>query len=75
MRADLPEQWALVQRCELDEYAVCLDGSKWHGWLFWRHPDGQWVSQRKCEQWEIMQAEDQRDLGIVHNANGEPHAE
>lgn len=27
---------------------VCLDG-KWRGWLFRKHPDGQWVSVRKLE--------------------------
>ncbi|MBN7804860.1 hypothetical protein JZX86_05715 [Agrobacterium rosae] len=28
---------------------VCLDG-KWKGWLFRKHPDGQWVSVRKLEE-------------------------
>jgi len=23
---------------------ICLDGSGWNGWLFAKHPDGQWVS-------------------------------
>jgi len=39
--------------------------SKFSGWLFFRHPDGHWVTERKLESWEIMQAEDQRDEGIV----------
>lgn len=46
-------------------YSACLDGGRFHGWLMWKHPDGQWVSKRKLEAWEIMQAEDQRDYGIV----------
>ncbi|QWY83221.1 hypothetical protein [Rhizobium phage RHph_X2_25] len=28
---------------------VCLDG-KWKGWLFRKHPDGQWVSVRKLDE-------------------------
>jgi len=47
------------------DFAVDLRSGKWHGWLFRRHPDGQWVSDRKLVAWEIMQAEDQRDQGIV----------
>lgn len=47
------------------ERVVCLDGSGWNGWLFERHPDGQLVSCQKLEAWEIMQAEDQIDSGIV----------
>lgn len=46
-------------------YSACLDGGRFHGWLMWKHPDGQWVSKRKLKAWEIMQAEDQRDYGIV----------
>lgn len=49
------------------EYVACLDGGEWHGWLFKRHPDGQLVSFKKLEEWEIMQAEDQRDYNIVIN--------
>jgi hypothetical protein len=30
------------------DFAVCI-GGRWDGWLFQRHPDGQWVSQRKLE--------------------------
>ena len=44
---------------------VCLDGGDWHGWLFVRHVDGAWVSFRKLETWEVMQAEDQLLEGIV----------
>ena len=36
-----------------------------NNWLYVRGPDGQWVTQRKLEGWEIMQAEDQRDEGVV----------
>jgi len=33
------------------EIAVCFNpGGRWHGWLFYRHPDGQLVSLRKLEQ-------------------------
>jgi hypothetical protein len=27
-------------------YGVCV-GGRWDGWLFWHHPDGQWVSKQK----------------------------
>jgi hypothetical protein len=59
----LPDGKILLQ--QNPDCAVDLSGGRWHGWLFVRHPDGHWVSQRKLEGWEIMQAEDQRDGGIV----------
>jgi len=36
-----------------------------NNWLYVKGGDGQWVTQRKLEPWEVMQAEDQRDGGIV----------
>jgi hypothetical protein len=27
-------------------YGICV-GGRWDGWLFWHHPDGQWVSKQK----------------------------
>jgi len=45
--------------------AVDLSGGRFHGRLFYQHTDGQYVTERKLEDWEIMQAEDQRDYGIV----------
>ena len=50
------------------DMAVDLSDGPFNGWLFWRHPDGQFVSKRKLEPWEIMQVEDQRDEGIVIDA-------
>lgn len=32
-----------------DGTAVCM-GGRWRGWLFRKHPDGQWVSMLKLEQ-------------------------
>lgn len=63
---DLPPGFVPLQR-EKGRlvYAACLDGGRFNGWLMWKHPDGQWVSKRKLVDWEIMQAEDQRDYGIV----------
>ena len=50
-------------------YAACMDSSASHyKWLMWRHPDGQWVSKRKLEDWEVMQVEDQEHYGIVQEA-------
>lgn len=47
-------------------YAACLDRNARHyKWLMWKHPDGQWVSKRKLEEWEVMQAEDQEHYGII----------
>lgn len=64
--SQVPEGFVLLQTEKGKPiYAACLDGGRFHGWLMWKHPDGQWVSKRKLEQWEIMQAEDQRDSGIV----------
>lgn len=31
--------------------AVCF-GGRWHGWLFWLHPNGNWVSARKLTETE-----------------------
>lgn len=33
---------------------VCLEG-KWKGWLFRKHPDGQWVSVRKLDEADPME--------------------
>jgi hypothetical protein len=50
-------------------YAACMDSEARHyKWLMWRHPDGQWVSKRKLEDWEVMQVEDQQHYGIVQKA-------
>ena len=48
------------------------------GWLMHKHPDGQWTTARKLEDWEVMQAEDQAHYGIVletEQAEQEPVAE
>lgn len=38
-------------------HAVMLDTKhKFYGWLFYQHPDGQWVSKRKLKDWELIQA-------------------
>ena len=50
-------------------YAACLDGGRYHGWLMWKHPDGQWATKRKMTSLEVMQAEDQDHYGIVQDAH------
>lgn len=66
MRNELENGLTLVQQTR--EYAVDLNTlSGWYGWLFVRGADGLWVSSRKLAGWEIMQAEDQRDAGIVQH--------
>jgi hypothetical protein len=68
--SEVPDGYVLLQRHNgKAAYAACLDGSRYHGWLFGKGADGQWVTQRKLEAWEVMQVEDQRDDGIVHETN------
>ncbi len=38
------------QLFELPDGNAIAFGGRWHGWMFTKHPDGQWVSIRKCEQ-------------------------
>ncbi|WP_043636012.1 hypothetical protein [Chromobacterium haemolyticum] len=52
--AAVPEGFVLVQRSP--GKAVCLDGGRFHGWLMYRHPDGQFVSERKLQPWEVKEA-------------------
>lgn len=53
------------------KWGVLLNArSRSNGWLFFRHPDGQWVIERRCEPWELMQVEDQRDMDIVIDLSG-----
>ena len=69
---ELPKGFVPLQR-ENGElvYAACLDGGRYHGWLMWKHPDGQWVTKRKMTSLEVMQAEDQAHYGIVQEARKE----
>ena len=68
MSNELPNGMTLLQKNP--DFAVDLRGGKTHGWLFSKGASGQWVTSRKLENWEIMQAEDQRDEGIViHSPN------
>jgi hypothetical protein len=40
--------------------------SQWFGWLFYRHPDGQWVSLRKLDSREIEEAYEQSaDMNVL----------
>ena len=64
----LPNGMVLLQTNP--DYAADLQGGKWHGWLFYKHPNGQWVSERKLSSWEVLQAEDQRDQNIVIQSPG-----
>jgi hypothetical protein len=59
----LPDEFVLLQRNP--NCAVDLSGGKWHGWLFIQEDDLEWARKRRLLGWEIMQAEDQRDEGIV----------
>jgi hypothetical protein len=42
-----------------DRAADLQEGSQFYGWLFWHHPDGQWVSERKLTPRELTDAFDQ----------------
>lgn len=71
---DLEEGMVPLQKDETGSvvYAACMNPKMRHyQWLMWRHPDGQWVSKRKLESWEIMQVEDQEHYGIVQGPAGE----
>jgi hypothetical protein len=54
---------------------ICLDGSNWHGWLFAKHPDGQWVSLCKIAHIDALQTKNSgmwegiinRDVEITDN--------
>jgi septal ring factor EnvC (AmiA/AmiB activator) len=60
---------------------ICLDGSSWHGWIFAKHPDGQWVSLCKIDMWQALtsteaelQAEREK-VKYYHDKNQEKCAE
>ena len=67
---EVPKGFVLLQRHNGKAYyAACMDGGPHHGWLMWKHPNGDWITKRKLEGWEIMQVEDQRDGNIVQHTN------
>lgn len=67
---EVPTGFVLLQRHNGHAcYAACMDGGVFHGWLMWKAPNGNWVSQRKLAEWEIMQVEDQRDGSWVFSTN------
>jgi len=52
------------------DIAVQLSEGDWYGWLFRKHPDGQWVSSRKLCDLEIIQIEHQIEKGhVIHGPN------
>lgn len=63
----LPNGLTLVQ--QNPDCAVDLRGGDTHGWLFVRayEPNGEFITHRKLESWEVMQAEDQQLYGIVQH--------
>lgn len=71
MTTPLPPNYVLLARTNSQmSHAACLDGGPWHGWLYTMSPlTKDWVRTRKLAPWEIMQAEDQRDYGIVQEAS------
>ena len=41
----------------LGSFAVCIDKeSRFNGWLFFKHPDGQWITKRLALPMEIERA-------------------
>lgn len=68
------EGFVLVQ--ENRDMAVCLDHIEYQGidryhWLMIREDD-KWLPVRQLALWEVMQAEDQRDGGIIIQGNDWP---
>ena len=52
---DVPEGMALTRD---GRHAVCADGGCYHGWVFYRPPDGKWVTLREASDAEICDAID-----------------
>lgn len=73
IKTEVPDGYVLLERRDGKAiHAACMDGGRFHGWLFTKGPENdQWVSQRKLEPWEIMQVEDQRDDNIVHDTESQ----
>jgi hypothetical protein len=68
----LPNGLTLVQINP--ERAVDLNKeSQFCGWLFWHHPDGQWVTERKLSTREIEDAYDQSSDMRVLDAASDGH--
>ncbi len=68
LSSTLPNGLTLVQRspdCAID----LRTNSASYRWLFTRseNTNGQWVTVRRIEDWELTQAEDQRDNNIVQH--------
>ena len=50
----IPTSFDIILR---DEHAICIDeNNQGYGWLFVKHPDGQWVSLRKATDYEVFLA-------------------
>ena len=56
MERETTETGLIILNCERNQ-AVDLSGGPWHGWVFYRHPDGQFVSERKLTPQELFVAE------------------
>lgn len=69
IQVDLPKGFVPLQAENGSlTHAACFDNGRFHGWLMRANADGNWVSVRKLETWEVMQAEDQRDYGIIQGS-------
>lgn len=54
----IPDGFVILQtRDNQPNYAACMDNGRLHGWLMARNFDGQFVSMRKLEHWEILEIE------------------
>lgn len=73
---DLPKGFIPLQRRNGQlVYAACMDfNARHYKWLMRKHPNGHWVSERKLEDWEVMQVEDQDHYGIIQEAEATPPA-
>jgi len=73
---DLPKGFIPLQQVNGQlVYAACMDfNARHYKWLMRKHPAGHWVSERKLEDWEVMQVEDQDHYGIIQEAETTPPA-
>jgi len=40
----------------IPDLAICLEAGPQHGWLVYRHPDGQWVTLVDLKETQVAQA-------------------
>jgi hypothetical protein len=55
------------------KHAVSLEEGRYFGWVFYKHPDGQWVTLRKATEQEIEDAKQARTIRSILTALRHQH--